>query len=377
MKERIMAYIAIGMTLVACSTDEEEQRQERSDVAFSVPVEEWRSGTIATRAPSITDFYQEAPVTAQKPTSIGVWGYNSNGDWMKSCDETPIPMKNIEFTYEEAGDKLYHKGTWNQSTNKAEGGAYPWGSNNKDYTFYAYAPYTSDADAGYDKDTKQLTLRIPAVGTTDYLVAKTEKSHNPHNDGAIVKFTLADYTFKHITACIQLAFAIDSRYAQNRYLDIRKVTVAVNGGQGADATYTYNTTDGTATWSGTEADGKTMEVTATGAYWYLGDKTLEGMHASERYHAYNHFYIKEQACDDAPITLKVTYDVYDMEGLLTRQGAVAESTLKLGPNVTTSSGGKKSFLSGYYYNVLVYIIPDYLYILSDNDNGADATLVLK
>ena len=373
MKERIMAYIAIGMTLVACSTDEEEQRQERSDVAFSVPVEEWRNGTVATRAQSTL----LAPVTAENPTTIGVWGYSSDG-WMKSCDESPVDMKNIEFTYQPAGDKLYHKGTWNQSTNKAEGGAYPWGSdNNKVYTFYAYAPYTSDAD--YDKDTKQLTLSIPAVGTTDYLVAKKEKSHNTHNDGAIVKFTLTDYTFKHITACIQLAFAIDSRYAQNRYLDIRKVTVAVNGGQGADAKYTYNTTDGTATWSGKEADGNTMEVTAAGDHWYLGDKTaLSGMHVSEQYHAYNRFYIKEQPCADAPIALKVTYDVYDMEGLLTRKDAVAESTLTPGATITTiSSGGKKSFLSGYYYNLLVYIIPDYLYILSDNDNGADATLVLK
>ena len=353
------------MTLVACSTDEEEQRQERRDVAFSVPVEEWRSGTVATRAPSTL----LAPVTAQNPTTIGVWGYSNSG-WMQSCDGSP--MQNIEFTYEGAGDKLYHKGTWNQSTNKPEDGAYPWGSDN--YSFYAYAPHTSGA--AYDK--KKLTLTIPAVGATDYLIAKKEKSHYTQTDGAIVKFTLTDYTFKHINACIQLAFAIDSRYARNRYLDIREVTVAVKGGLGSDATYTYNTTNGTGTWSGTEGDGNTLPVTATGGHWYLGDKTtLKGMHASERYHAYNLFYIKEQACDEAPITLKVTYDVYDMERLLTRKDAVAESTLKLGPNVTTSSGGKRSFLSGYYYNVLVYIIPDYLYILSDNDNGADATLVLK
>lgn len=357
------------MSLVACTTDDGDQQQlGQQTVTLAVPVEEWRCGTTATRAPSFNDFNQNTPVTGKNPTTISVWGYNDSG-WM--TNDANVELKNIEFKYDEPdGDKLYHKGTWNQSTGKAEGGAYPWKEGGT-YNFYAVAPYT--AAAAFDKET--LTLPISAVGNTDYMVAKNIKSHTTKTDGAIVKFTQTDYQFKHITACIQLAFALDSRYAKNRCLHIKTVKATV-GGVGGQATYTYNPTKKTESMSGGETTNtEPLEFTTTEAPWYLGDNP--NMNASDKYHAYGHFYVMERYCDEAPITLKVTYDVYDMKGLLTRKDAVAESTLTPGATITTSSGGKKSFLSGYYYNLLVYIIPDYLYILSDNDNGADATLVLK
>lgn len=370
MKKSIVTYIAIAMSLVACTTDDGDQQQQgQQTVTLAVPVEEWRCGTTATRAPSFNDFNLNSPVTGKNPTTISVWGYNDT-DWMKNAANQPL--QNVEFTYEPDGDKLYHKGTWNQSTGKAEDGAYPWG-NGGTYSFYAVAPYT--AAAAFDKATQTLTLPISAVGETDYMVAKEIKSHKTKEDGAVVKFTQTDYQFKHITACIQLAFALDSRYAKNRYLHIKTVKATV-GGVGGQAEYTYNPTKKTESMSGGETtEPLTLTLTTTENPWYIGDNP--NMHVSDKYHAYGHFYVMERYCDEAPITLKVTYDVYDMKGLLTRKDAVAESTLTPGATITTSSGGKKSFLSGYYYNLLVYIIPDYLYILSDNDNGADATLVLK
>lgn len=363
------------MSLVACTTDDGDQQQQgQQTVTLAAPVEEWRCGTTATRAPSFNDFNLNSPVTGKTPTTISVWGYNSSG-WMMNANNDPL--QNILFKYEADGDKLYHKGTWNQSTGKAEDGAYPWG-NGGTYSFYAVAPYT--AAAAFDKATQTLTLPISAVGETDYMVAKEIKSHKTKEDGAVVKFTQTDYQFKHITACIQLAFALDSRYAKNRYLDIKTVKATV-GGVGGQATYTYNLNPNNLnykkeTMSGGETtDTEPLTLTTTENPWYIGDNP--NMHVSDKYHAYGHFYVMERYCDEAPITLEVTYDVYDLNRQMTRKDAVAESTLTPGATITTISGGKKSFLSGYYYNLLVYIIPDYLYILSDNDNGADATLVLK
>lgn len=369
MKHSITTYIAIVMSLVACSTDDgETQQQGQQTVALAAPVEEWRCGTTATRAPSFNDFNQNSPVTAENPKTIGVWGYNDT-DWMKN----PAPMRNVEFTYEATGDKLYHKGTWNQSTNKPENGAYPWGDGGT-FFFYAVAPYTANA-AAFDKETKTLTMTIPALSATDYMVAKQIKNHYTKTDGAIVKFTLTDYTFKHITACIQLAFALDSRYARNRYLDIKSVKAAVGGGVG-QATYTYNPNDKTESWSATTTDATMLPLTDADSHWYIGDNP--NMHVSDKYHAFTHFYVKEQLCTDAPITLEVTYDVYDLNGQMTRKDVTTTSTVRLGNYViTTNSEGKKCLKAGYYYNVLIYIIPDYLYVLSDNDNGSDTMLKIE
>ena len=371
MKKNIATYIAIAMSLVACTTDDGDQQQQgQQTVTLAVPVEEWRCGTTATRAPSFNDFNQNTPVTGKNPTTISVWGYNDSG-WM--TNDANAELKNIEFKYDEPdGDKLYHKGTWNQSTGKAEGGAYPWKEGGT-YNFYAVAPYTAAAD--FDKATQTLILPFDAVGNTDYMVAKDIKSHTTKTDGAIVKFTQTDYQFKHITACIQLAFALDSRYAKNRYLHIKTVKAKV-GGVGGQATYTYNLNNKSESLSGGEmTNTEPLPLTTTEEPWYIGDNP--NMHVSDKYHAYGHFYVMERYCDEAPIKLEVKYDVYDLNGQMTRKDVTTTSTVTLGNYVTTICEGKKCLKAGYYYNVLIYIIPDYLYVLSDNDNGSDTVIKIE
>ena len=115
-----------------------------------------------------------------------------------------------------------------------------------------------------------------------------------------------------------------------------------------------------------------LPLTTTEEPWYLGDNP--NMHVSDKYHAYGHFYVMERYCDEAPITLEVTYDVYDLNGQMTRKDVITTSTVTLGNYVNTIRDGRKRLMAGYYYNVLIYIIPDYLYVLSDNDNGADTML---
>ncbi len=360
------------MSLVACSTDDGDQQQQgQQTVTLAVPVEEWRCGTTVTRAPSFNDFNQNSPVTGKNPTEISVWGYNASG-WMMNANNDPL--QNILFKYEPDGDKLYHKGTWNQSTEKPDGGAYPWG-NGGTYSFYAVAPYNDNAATDFDKETKTLTLPFDAVGKTDYMVAKDIKIHKTKEDGAIVKFTQTDYQFKHITACIQLAFALDSRYAKNRYLNIKTVKATV-GGVGGQATYTYNLNNKSESLSGGEmTNTEPLPLTTTENPWYIGDNP--NMHVSDKYHAYGHFYVMERYCDEAPITLEVKYDVYDLNGQMTRKDVITTSTVTLGNYVTTTREGRKCLRAGYYYNVLIYIIPDYLYVLSDNDNGADTVIKIE
>jgi hypothetical protein len=64
--------------------------------------------------------------------------------------------------------------------------------------------------------------------------------------------------------------------------------------------------------------------------------------------------------------LRVTYDVYDTKGVLTRPNAVAENRIKRLPALLTA---------GTNYRLHVKIVPTYLYALSDHDNGTEILIV--
>lgn len=379
MKTRIYILASLCLLMAACNQDDTAYPNgEDNTVRLSMPIEEWKSGRTATRADMSG---MTAPVSASMPDDIGVFGYIKDGDWMKNINDEDL--NNIQFTKQ--SDNNYHKGYWDASTSDAADGAFKWES--KNYCFYAYSPYI-DGKATFDQATTTFTLtNIPEQDATDRLVAAKLKEHNPSdntNGGNVVKFT-GEYMFKHIFACIQLGFAIDPEYAKLRYLDIRKVEASIDGSL-QSGTYKHNASTGTGTWASSTADNTDPAssftyTTPADEHWYLGSKTLTGigtdnMHTPDIYHALGHFFIKEQKCADHPIKITVTYDVYDLKQQKTRSNVETSSSIILGGDnfVTKDNNNVKWLRPGYYYNVLINIVPDFLYVLSDNDNGADLTI---
>lgn len=368
MTKKDFTILLLTAALAACSGEDHDTPHR--DIRFALPIETWQSGKVSRVAAE--DYNAEVPDIIQ-PTTIGVWGYGSLG-WMENIDTPPQQMNNVSFSYESYGDRLYHKGSWNATTGKPADGAFQWKSGT--YSFYAYAPYLPDAlgvqQASFNKDKKTLSLNIPVVSPTDYVVAKAVKTHNPDNDGVVVKFTEPAYSFRHIYSCVRLAFALESKYAAVRYIDIKNVEVSMPttvGGQ-----YTYSVETGTASWNTTAEKTENLSISPETS-WHLGD--LPGMHTSNAYHTFGAFYLPEMPCSEAPLSIAVTYDVYDLAATRTRKDVVAKSIIKLGGKVITLKDGVPHLLPGYFYNILIYIVPDYLYVLSDNDNGADGVIVIN
>ena len=359
--KKIVFFLAASV-IMACS---EETEDRDSSVTMDVPTVAWQQGRMTSRGMA-EDFNNMVPATTVQPQSIGVWGWGGTG-FSQSSGATVTEIANSEFTYN-AADKHYHHGSWNATTGSASDEAYYWGTG--DYSFYAYAPYTSTA-ASFDKTT--LTLSVPEIGATDYVIANKVRSHNPATNTSIVPFIESGYSFRHIYACVQLAFAIEEKYAKLRYIDIKNVVMSVPGN--GTATFTYDTSTQTASWGTAGTTDQMLTVKPhDGMPWKLGD--MVG-HAPGKYHSFALVYLRERLCEECPVTLEVTYDVYDLYNVKTRQNAVAKSTITFGKDVTTTEGGKKCFKAGYYYNLLVNIVPDYLYVMDDNDNGADGTIVVN
>lgn len=67
-------------------------------------------------------------------------------------------------------------------------------------------------------------------------------------------------------------------------------------------------------------------------------------------------------------TVECTYSVYDQDGTPTRQGVVARNQFSLGSLKDNADKAVTKIEAGYYYDLIVTLNPDYLYVLSDHDN---------
>lgn len=173
------------------------------------------------------------------------------------------------------------------------------------------------------------SMDIPAFGTKDYLVAKDEN--------VTIQKPYVCFRLQHQTALIRFVLGVNETYNKLRTFKIK--SLKVSKGDKAITSKSYS-------------EPKVLTTT--------GDLIL-----SFNFNPAADF--SQTGSNEVVVT--ATYDVYDKEGQLTRDNCTASNKL------TLPLTGTNAIKKGYYYDVKVTLAPDFLYVLSDNDNKSD--LVLK
>jgi len=221
------------------------------------------------------------------------------------------------------------------------------------YTFIAYSPVRG-------KETIELTETdthpyspiwdIPLYGDKDYLLARGTKDVKVTPQASRVSFTLA-----HQTAMVRLFLSVSSSYLNLRSIKLKSLKVLDVDGEDA-----INSVD----YSATNADERKDLLSN------CPDPLLL-------------FYVNPSHTDYATkkaVIIKAIYDVYDkgpegdgQNAQLTRKECVAKNKLYL-TSIKKTDNTLADITAGKYYDIKITLDPDFLYVLSDNDNKSDLVL---
>lgn len=225
------------------------------------------------------------------------------------------------------------------------------------YTFYGYMPYSNDAT--FEADGRIMTLPgLAGMSASNAMVIKPV-SKTIGNGTTQVDVNLE---MDHLMARVTPYFYInDAEYAKLRTIKIKKVEfIHPNKAYTATVDYATNGSD-THTTVWTSGDDIASEVTI-----YEETKSpvaLEQGKANAIAHSTCYF------CPEMEISglgMRVTYDVFDAKGNLTRLDAVAENSIK-------KISGKLTEATN--YKLYIPLVPSYLYALSDGDMDSDALVI--
>lgn len=221
------------------------------------------------------------------------------------------------------------------------------------YTIYGYMPYNSGAT--FDKD--DLVMTMPGLAGMSASNAMVIKPAPVTISNGVDKVTI-DLEMDHLMARVTPYFYIkDEEYADLRTIKIKKVEfIHPNKAYTATVDYAKHTT----AW--TSGDAIASAVTF---YEETESPVVLEQHGKTNAKAPSTCYF----CPEMEISglrMRVTYDVYDAKGNLTRPDAVAENSIK-------KISGKLSEATN--YKLYIPLVPSYLYVLSDGDLDSDALVV--
>lgn len=215
-----------------------------------------------------------------------------------------------------------------------------------DYWLYTYMPWNEKTAL----HGRYITIPgIEGLSSTDVLVAKAARIVVNQTDEEVRVPIYMD----HLMAKITPHFYLDERYAEQRSIELTKVELLLPGCSHHVASITFSASDGTysVSWSANQAPYDAVVASEP--------TTVPAMLPTQKADAvpFGGCYVcPNQPIDD--IALRVTYNVYDTAGELTRENVTAEnSIIRLGGNLE----------AGKNYNLYIKIVPSYLYVLSDND----------
>lgn len=218
-----------------------------------------------------------------------------------------------------------------------------------DYWVYGYMPWRDDAEIIRTDDKATLTIpALPAISSMEAMVIKPQllKVENGDTEKSIA------LQMDHLTAKIVPCFYLNEAYATMRSIKIKKVEFLLADATTHTATVTYDNT--VPDYAVAYADDATPTDTLAVAY----PTALYDMLTTTKYEQlYGACYV----CPNQSLTnlrVRVTYDVMDKTGKVTRPDAVVENKIK---RFTTS------LTAGTEYRLGIKIVPTYLYSLSDND----------
>lgn len=279
-----------------------------------------------------------------------------------------------------------------------------------------------DARAGFSPSLSGTTFTLTGLSditTLDDDIRVATWATNIKNANQCFDFTKttgersARSCLEHIYSCLQIGFRVGHTYADLRYIHIKSVKIKRNNGT---YTYTQNTGDTTegsfALTSGTNTPvdfnvpqvyidtknenynkkiaspsglilstgaGTIVYPDGTGMDTYTQGKSLNGTDSSKeagekpfltwgRVLFAPNLYTGITNQSDG-FNLEIVYDVYTLHGQKTRYNVTQTMNVKrnlfMDPN--NKSNPISAFAAGSYYNLLIDINPDYLYVLADDD----------
>ena len=225
------------------------------------------------------------------------------------------------------------------------------------YTFYGYMPYSNDVT--FEADGRIMTLPgLAGMSASNAMVIKPVEE-TIDNGATNVKVNLA---MDHLMARVTPYFYInDAEYAKLRTIKIKKVEfIHPNKAYTATVDYATNGSD-THTTVWTSGDDIASEVTI-----YEETKSPEALEQDKaKAIALSTCYF----CPEMEISglmMRVTYDVFDAKGNLTRLDAVAENSIK-------KISGKLTEATN--YKLYIPLVPSYLYALSDGDLDSNVLVI--
>ena len=295
--------LAAAMTL-ACCTD-----SDRTDLVCLAPSDIAGTMIIETRA-TYTDY------TPTDGATMGVF-------WKSSTSEATPCSAQGQFTFENGG--------WSSDVRLKKYG----------YDFFIYSPV--NAGATFNASDCELTLPAMSVSSHDVLVADGLNGKGLGVSVGNYSYTLSadkkdfaagqiptdyiDLKMSHLFAKLTIRIAVCSEYADIRTVHIKKVELGSD--KSAKATVTFGSSGAAVQWS----DWKTLDHIE-----WAEAPSESGLDLSTDYKTYGSAYMLPEVLSGSQnMSLRITYDVYDMAGKIIRSDNQAANRLTTN-DVTLESG---------------------------------------
>lgn len=358
--------ILVLLLLVACTVSEDElpvAEREQGPVLFGMADGqggvEWVNGRSTTRA-------EAGDVESETPRNIGVFAFGDG-------QNTTYIFKNRKVYYLESQDYNYKFGweysahsSWpyTEDVDEKISVQKPW--EKMRYKFFAYSPWhptghvKAEAEnyAGFNTFTWD---NIPGFSADDYMLA----NEIVDLDNTAGEFTttgnIVHFRMRHILSRIRFFFKMSPDYRKIRKIQLNSLTI-LTAGKVKTATFNFknNEWDETVQWSNEQSgDADPVELANISPDDYM----IPTAYPEEPFQS---VYVYPQT-EFKELKMRISYTVYDSEGLVTRQAKVTNAVSLL----------NWTLLSGYYYDIKINVVPDYLYVLSDNDQDFDGYIVIK
>lgn len=359
MKQMRYTKTAICIGMIICLAACQNEGLDRKKGSLRVSAFAYEGQVVSrTTADGYTDFANTYGATASSPVVMPFWAV--------------LGANSYDFT------ASYNGTGWSSYCHLEPDNTYP-------YHFYSYLPQSITADGvGVTFTSSPATLtfgNVPAVLGKDLLVSVATTSDksgttDPYDqviDGSDNQ--LLTFRMDHVLAKLTFSFTnpTGKSFSDLRQIVIKTVEVKTDWSprwnivctMGNSLSYNIESSDGEPV-SHTIENNSSQPTIGESVTGYLVEQKAYNESAST---SFGSCYLvpNEVPNDGHAVAIKATYDVYDKNGTLIRADEIAVNnslviTLKNTLGYNPIEGGKE-------YKVNVQVIPDYLYVLGDDDAG--------
>lgn len=346
----VLSTTAILLT-ASCSGNDDELSSDGRTILFGV--ETTTSSVQISRAGTDID--------GELPRTVGIYGFNTTDGYEGVFDNQKLYYKNSEEAIRDLPEEVQN---WPLANNWVYTPRQYW-KEEKDYVFYAYAPYDDRGDATlYWNVGDGLFLfsrqNIAPVSAEDYMVASNK---------VVGRSTVMPrFVMQHLTARIRFSIKLHEEYLKMR--DVVVTSMCLSDEAWDNASYYKCDKNLTIADSAPTLTAMGSKYAAHGDINLLPETpTRSGLLLTDSYQTFSSVYCMPVSLTDKTATLTVTYDVYDKNGVKTRSGQSTSNKIDL--------NGFGLPEAGRYYDMKVLVKPKYIYVLSDHDVQPDGWIDIE